>query len=406
MKRYKPFMYKKVFGGLGRMKYIGIDVAKHSHTVCVLNNKKEKVHTFNIKNSEEGWGKFQKTIENYDKTFKIGLESSGIYHHGILFHLKQKYNDVAVINPKRIKAHRKSLGYEYKADPIDAYIISDYVKERDLSNNILPEKYPLLKQLCRTRTKLVRQQTRLKNRIKGDMHVLFPEYAKCFDSIYCNSSLHFLKKYTDPKQVTNLKEEEIVKILLEKSSHHARIHAKRIKQAAQISFGIPKQGLDTEIKLAIENLTIIQKQIKIIDNKIEYRFKNIFNPLSDVKGLTFVYAAGIIAESGDISYFKSRGQYYNFTGLVPRHASSGQFVSKFNHINKCGSSYLRHYLIQAVMKLVQYNSYFKKIYIKKHHIEKKSKQEAHVYCAKKLCYIIFKLLKSNTMFCPDKLKAH
>jgi len=321
--------------------------------------------------------------------------------------LKQKYKNVSIINPKRIKAHRKSLGYEYKADPIDAYIISDYVKERDLSNNILPEKYPLLKQLCRTRTKLVRQQTRLKNRIKGGMHVLFPEYAKCFDSIYCNSSLHFLKKHTDPRQIVNLKEEEIVKILLEKSSHHSGIHAKRIIEAAKDSFGIPRPGLDTEIKLAIANLEVVQKQVKILENKIEYNFRAVFNPLAEVKGLTSIYAAGIIAESGDISYFRNRGQYYNFTGLVPRHASSGQFISKFNHINKCGSSYLRHYLIQAVMKLVQYNAYFKQLFIKKHHIEKKSKQEAHVYCAKKLCYIIFKLLKSNTKFCPDKLRfAH
>ena len=387
------------------MKYIGIDVAKYSHTVCVLNNKKQKLHTFCIKNSEEGWNKFQRTIEKYDTEFKIGLESSGIYHHGILYHLKQRYKNVAVINPKRIKAHRKSLGYEFKADPIDSYIISDYVKERDLSNNILPEKYPLLKQLCRTRHKLKRQSTRLKNRIKGDMHVLFPEYANCFDNMFCNSSLHFLKKYTDPKQIVNLKEEKIIKILLEKSSHHARIHAKRILESSKLSFGIPKQGLQTEIKLAIENLELIQKQIKILEHKIEYRFNHIFNPLAEVKGLTFVYVAGIIAESGDITYFKNRGQYYNFTGLVPRHASSGQFVSKFNHINKCGSSYLRHYLIQSVLKLVQYNVYLKKIYIKKHYIEKKSKQEAHVYCAKKLCYIIFKLLKSNTKFCPEKLRT-
>jgi len=239
------------------------------------------------------------------------------------------------------------------------------------------------------------------------MHVLFPEYAKCFDNMFCNSSLHFLKKYTDPKQIANLKEEKLIEILLEKSSHHSRIHAKRILESSKISFGIPKKGLDIEIKLAIENLEIIQKQIKIVENKIEYNFTKLFNPLSDVKGLTNIYSAGIIAESGDISYFKNRGQYYNFTGLVPRHASSGQFVSKFNHINKCGSSYLRHYLIQAVLKLTQYNVYFKKIYIKKHHIDKKSKQEAQVYCAKKLCYIVFKLLKSKTKFCPDKLRiAH
>jgi len=186
------------------MKYVGIDIAKESHMVCVLNEKKEKLQTFKIKNSNLGILEFQKKLSKHDTEFRIGMESSGVYHHSILYHLKQKYKDVAVINPKRTKAHRKSLGYEFKTDKIDSYIISDYVKERDLSNNILPDKYPLLKQLCRTRTKLVRQQTRLKNRIKGDMHILFPEYAKCFDDIFCYASLEYLKKYTDPQQESSL----------------------------------------------------------------------------------------------------------------------------------------------------------------------------------------------------------
>jgi len=165
------------------MKTIGIDVAKDSHKVCILDEQKEKLRTFTFKNSHLGLLEFNKVISKYDTEFVIGFESSGIYHHGILHHLRKQYKNIAVLNPKRIKAHRKSLGYEFKTDKIDSYIIADYLKERDLSNNILPERYPLIKQLCRTRTKLVQQQTRLKNRITGDMHILFPEYAKCFDNM-------------------------------------------------------------------------------------------------------------------------------------------------------------------------------------------------------------------------------
>ena len=80
-----------------------------------------------------------------------------------------------------------------------------------------------------------------------------------------------------------------------------------------------------------------------------------------------------------------------------------EYLKQFNHINKCGSSYLRHYFFQAAISLKRHNSYFKNLFIKKHVIEKKSSDEAHVYCAKKLCHITFKLLKSKTMFCPEKL---
>lgn len=385
------------------MKTVGIDVAKDLHKVCVLNEKKEKLRTFNFKNGHLGLLEFNKILSKYGTDFIIGFESSGIYHHGILYHLRKKYKNIAVLNPKRIKAHRKSLGYEFKTDKIDSYIIADYLKERNLSNNILPEKYPLLKQLCRTRDKLVRQQTRLKNRIKGDMHILFPEYEKCFDNIFCKSSLNFLKNYIDPKEISKLNENEIRNILIKGSKNTSYNHAKKILFAAKDSFGVPKEGLDIEIKLAIENIELIEKQIKILEAKIEYAFDKIFNPLAEVKGLNKIYAAAIIAESGDINYFKNRNQYYNFTGLVPRFAQSGKFESKFNHINKCGSSYLRHYFFQAAISLKRHNQYFMNLFIKKHTIEKKSKDEAHVYCAKKLCHIVFKLLKSKTKFCPEKL---
>lgn len=119
------------------MKYVGIDVAKDSHMVCILNDTKQKEETFAIKNNHDGLNKFRTILSKYDKEFKIGLESSGVYGQGLIYHLQQIYSEVAMINPKRTKAHRKSLGYEFKTDKVDSYIISDYVKERDLSNNIL-----------------------------------------------------------------------------------------------------------------------------------------------------------------------------------------------------------------------------------------------------------------------------
>jgi transposase len=385
------------------MKTIGIDVAKDSHKAWVMDDDKKKLIGFNFKNSNLGLIQFYKVREKYGKDVVIGFESSGIYHHGILYHLRNKGETIAVLNPKRIKAHRKSLGYEFKTDKIDSYIIADYLHERNLKNNILPEKYPLLKQLCRTRTKLVQQKTRLKNRITGDMHILFPEYAKCFDNMFCRASLAFLKKRIDPKKISELEEKEIRDILVKTSKNVSYNHAKKIKLAAKDSFGIPKEGLDIEIRLGIENFELIEKQIAILENKITYQFEKMFNPLADVKGMNSIYAASIIAETGDIDYFKNRDQYYNFTGLVPRYAQSGNFESKFNHINKCGSSYLRHYFFQAAISLCRHNDYFKNLFIKKHYLEKKSKDEAHVYCAKKLCHICFKLLKSKTKFCPEKL---
>jgi transposase len=72
------------------MKTVGIDVAKDSHKVCILSEKKEKLRIFNFKNSQLGLLEFNKILSKYGTEFVIGFESSGIYHHGILYHLRKK----------------------------------------------------------------------------------------------------------------------------------------------------------------------------------------------------------------------------------------------------------------------------------------------------------------------------
>lgn len=384
------------------MKSIGIDVAKNKHRMQVLDEDKKKLTSIFFENSHFGLGEFRERIKKYGKDVAIGMESSGIYHHGILHRLKEEY-PVMLINPKRIKAHRKSLGYESKTDKIDAYIIADYVKERFKGTNILPEKYPRLKQLCRTRTKLKREQTRYKNRIKGDMHILFPEYEKCWDNIFCKSSIAFLREHLYPAEIKDMTIQQVHTALKKGWSRISLSHAKRIHLAARNSFGIEKPGLDVEMRLAIPTLEHITAQLQQIERLIEHEFEHIPNPFGRVKGLSNIMIAGIIAESGDFSYFRSRDQYYNFTGLPPRTAQSGNFQSSNNRMTKCGSSYLRYYLMQAARALALNNPYFKKLFVKKNVVEKRRELTAYSCVAKKLAHITFKLLKTNQQFCPEKL---
>lgn len=386
------------------MKNIGIDVAKDKHKACVIDEYKKKLITFSFENSNVGLAEFRKKVSKYGTQFRIGLEATGVYYQGLVYHLKQHYENVAVVNPKRIKAHRKSLGYECKTDKIDAYIIADYVKERQLSNNVRPDKYPKLKQLCRTRKKIICQQTRLKCRIKGSLHIIFPEYENCFENVFGQASLSLLKEYTDPKAILALSEEKIVKILRKGCKRMSTSQAKKIQTTAKGSFGITKEGLNAEIRLAIQNLELLNEQVEVLEKLIEQEMEQVFNPFENLKGITKISAAGIIAESGDVNYFQSKRQYYNFTGLVPRFAQSGKFESKNNHMSKCGNAYLRYYIMHAAICVVRYNHGFKKIYYQKHFLEKKKKQVAYSCVAKKLCHITFKLLKTNQLFCPEKME--
>lgn len=120
------------------MKYstIGIDISKHFLDICILPTKE----TMRLSNDETGFKKFLNFLQQH--TFKkILLEDTGCYHKRFVEFMTQYYQNIYVVNPKRIRDFAKSMNLLAKTDKLDAYVIATFGIKMNVKAKI---KYPPL----------------------------------------------------------------------------------------------------------------------------------------------------------------------------------------------------------------------------------------------------------------------
>ena len=144
------------------METVGIDISKLSFDLAVGSSR--TVETFEY--TPTGMKKAFRKIRNAAPDL-VAMESTGGYENRLAqFLQKQKFN-VAVVNPRRIRAFAQSLGLLAKTDRIDANLIARYaalVQPRHM-RNITPESLEL-KALAARRRQLIDMRTAEKNRME------------------------------------------------------------------------------------------------------------------------------------------------------------------------------------------------------------------------------------------------
>ena len=167
---------------------------------------------------------------------------------------------------------------------------------------------------------------------------------------------------------------------------------------------VPKSVTSTWKKL----LKDFKDEIKIIENSLDELFEN--NPelkqyrenLQTIPGIGKTTATSILAESPDLSSFKSPRQYVAYAGLVPKHRTSGSSIRGKARLSKLGSSKLRKALYLPAVVAKNHNPILKAFSNK---LKSKGKDNMVIIAAvmRKLLHICFAVIKSNSAFIPNAL---
>jgi len=98
--------------------HVGIDVAKPH--LDVASSHSNAVTRFD--NNQHGFDKLVKQLPSKDQC-QIVLESTGVYHAGLVDFLLEKQFHVAVVLPSRVRDFAKGMGWLAKTDAIDAQLL-------------------------------------------------------------------------------------------------------------------------------------------------------------------------------------------------------------------------------------------------------------------------------------------
>ena len=388
------------------MYYIGIDIAKRAHEICLTDESGAVLdgNSFSIPNTLSGIEKLQKKLDkfglNQDNAI-VGMEATGHYWLVLYSWLVDQGYVVKVINPLVTDAYRHMSIRKVKNDRIDSEVVAGVLRLGEYQETSIADNHTLaLRQLCRYRSCQVDSCSDLKRKVIALLDQIFPEYEHLFKDIFGMSSKELLKNYTTPEEIASIHTTKLTNLLQKASKgRFGKEKALEIKAVAKQSLGITI-GTDAfafQLRQNIEQIEFIEAQVKKLDQEIESYMDTIDSPVTTIPGVGAVYGAVILAELGDIHRFPSGKQIVSFAGLDASVNESGEFKGQSASLSKRGSPYLRRAIWGAAFVAAfhdpELSSYYQRLRDRgKHH------NVAIGAVARKLCYIIFAVVSQNRPF--------
>lgn len=402
---------------------IGIDVGSVDNAVFIMKADGEKHCSFSVKNNLPGAKILSQKIVSAmtslkAENFVVGMEATSIYGNHLVYFLREDYTlsnfpkKIHVFNPRQVNKFKESYPDLPKNDDVDAFVIADYLRFGRTNKEIYMDdyRYKALQNLTRARFTAVQNLSREKQRFLNFLFLKFSNMAtdNVFSDTFGATSLAVIEEFLTVDDVANMDFNELLEFI--KAKGHNRFDnpeavTKALQAAARGSYRLPKtinDSVNQVLSIQISSIRALDSQIKSFDKAIKEQIKLIPNTLESIKGIGPVYAAGIIAETGDINRFENQGSLAKYAGLVWNQHQSGKFEAEDTKLIKSGNRYLRYYLIEAANSVRRCTPEYTRFYnLKFKEVNRFQHKRALALTARKLVRLIFVLLKTNRLYTPS-----
>ena len=402
--------------------FVGIDVSsKDLVTSRISEENHEVVSRGNFVNDLKGATELKKQIINTANSNQIdqviiGMEATSIYsfHPAMFFQedidLKAFNTQSVVVDPKKTKRFHDVFA-EDKNDQIDAYYIADYLRVGHYSIGIVrQENYIALQRLTRSRYEIVQSLVRAKQHFIENLYYKLNKLVisdELNTSIFGSTMMQLLTEDLTTDDLLNISINDLTDYLAE----HGRGRfadpealAKTIQKAVRSSYRLDKvvaNSVDAVLSVYAEEIKAFQKMIKDLDKSIEKVVKVTDDEqiLRSIPGIGPVYAAGILAEIGQIDRFDNEAKLAKYAGLSWREKQSGSYTSDNTPLKRTGNTYLRYYLVEAANLVRTHDPVFGEYYQRKYKkVKHTPSKRALVLTARKLIRVIYFLLKNHQIY--------
>mgnify|MGYP003365636839 FL=1 len=407
--------------------FIGIDVSSKSNYVYGMDFFGNKLLSFQTSNNNPGaevivYEILQCLKKNSLTHLNIAMESTSFYswhianflscHEGLVWFKPKVY----CLNPKVIASYKKTFVDIDKTDPKDAMVISDFARVGKITSSPWKgNQYIALQRLTRCRLHIMENITREKSYILSNIFLKFSELAvldkseQPFSNKFGATSLAVLTEFMSTEEIANANIDELVNFLVDKSKNRFKdpqATAKILQRAARDSYRLDKalyNPLNATIAASFNCIKALEKEVKTLDKAIEKAVKALqtheFQCLCSIYGIGPIFAAGIVAEIGDITKFNNQASLAKYSGLTWRKKQSGNFSAEDTYLTKTGNKYLRYYILEAAGSVIRFNKEYDIYYHKKYNEALIHKHKrALALTGRKLIRLIFALLHNNQLY--------
>ncbi len=397
---------------------VGIDVSSQEHAIRLLDEAGDPqggalAVANNLSGAKALIEHLNQAAVGYDQVL-VGLEATGIYWWHLYRFLQQGAQGaspprrVVVFNPKAIHGFRQVYTEMDKTDPQDAFLIAERLRFGRLPDYPPPDpRYFPLQRLTRYRFHLVQTLVRTKAHTLTLLFLAASEYDRLepFKDPFGATSLAILTEQQGLDELAEMPLEALVDYLDTQGRHRfkdAEELARLLKRVAADSFPLDEEAVEPvhfALSSALNHIRFLAQQLKSLDRRVASELERFPNTLLSVRGIGPVYAAGLIAEIGDVQRFEDDSALAKYAGLWWPRQQSGQFEASDRSLSKAGNSYLRYYLCEAANSLRVHNEEYRQFYERKYkETPKHPHKRACVLTARKLVRLVYALLRTTQLW--------
>lgn len=392
------------------MKHIlSFDIAKGRSVYCFIDEKKNIIRDATlIEHKKNEFDELFRFISKY-KDLVVIMESTSVYHLPVENYFRSKAIDTIVMNPKLVKQYRDTLN-KSKTDKLDCFKIARcYLGTIDTLYQKQDE-YFIFNPLARQYWSLIEGQTRLKNRYRQLIEIVFPEFNLIFNDLYSDLALDFIHDFPHPILFVNRRTDYLMNYLKEKNgtTQAFRFKNKVLKMKELANNSLCYVSVDSlQIQNLVQTIEMIKyhkQEIEKIKNQLVSHLKDTkqFKIINSIPGFGDFSTALFLTEVGDVTRFEERKQFISFIGIDSITSQSG-IASYRGPISKSGSKFARTILFNVVTTLIQICAHTDKgnpiyLFFRKKQSEGKHHYKCIIACENKLCKTIYKMCTSDCTY--------
>jgi transposase len=398
--------------------HVGIDVSRTEHECCLLDESGTRLgKPVRVLNNQPGVATLIAHVAQRAPAYEriqLGLEATGIYWWHLYRALAQapelaSYQPrIVVFNPKLIHGFRDAYTAMDKTDPADAFLIAERLRFGRLPDYPPPDpRYFPLQRLTRYRFHLVHTLVRTKAHALTLLFLAASEYDRLspFADPFGATSVAVLTEVGSLEELATRPLDELAAFLDEQGRHRfadPAATAQVLQQVAADSFRLDADAVEPvqfALRQAVAHIRFLSQQLGPLDRRIAAELARFPNTLLSVPGIGPVFAAGLVAEIGDVARFADDDALAKYAGLWwPRH-QSGSFEASDRRLSKAGNAYLRYYFCEAANSLRVHNEVYRRFYERKYQEATKHRHKrATVLTARKLVRLVHALLRTNQLY--------
>jgi transposase len=336
--------------------FLGLDVHKKNWSVTVRANSLE-LRTFSMNPDPGELSRYMQ--RHYPNGTYLSCYESGFSGYWIHRELGSLGIKNIVVNPADIPTTNKEQ--TMKMDPVDSRKMARELEGGTLRAIYIPDELSQeLRSLSRMRLQLVKDETRIKNRIKGFLHFYGKKIPESHEMKHW--SRRFIEELRKLEFTYPLGKEEL------------QMYIEELQKVRESLLGVVKQ---------------LRKYIR------EYGKEEDMELLMSIPGIGYKTALAVLTEIMDIKRFPSFDKLACFIGFVPSTHSSGE-KDRVGPLSLRYSRYLRSLLIEASWIAVRRDPALTLSFMEL--TKRMSKQEAIVRIAKKLLSRLFHVWKNRVKY--------